>query len=99
MVRWTIVLESRADGAGDGSDVIAVRKLLKAALRWHGLRWVEYDRVRVYRDDAERREAVADWVKEELARRNNVTERRIEQIAAEQRAIYIRRIEPELFPR
>lgn len=37
--------------------------------------------------------------KEELARRNNVTERRIEQIAAEQRAIYIRRIQPELFPR
>ena len=35
--------------------------------------------------------------KTELARRYDVTERRIEQIAAEQRAVYIRRIQPDLF--
>jgi Mor family transcriptional regulator len=37
--------------------------------------------------------------KGELAQRYDLTERRIEQIAAEQRAIHIRRIQPELFPR
>ncbi|MFC5525238.1 Mor transcription activator family protein [Rhodanobacter ginsengisoli] len=35
--------------------------------------------------------------KGELARRYDVSERRIEQIAAEQRAIHIRRIQPDLF--
>jgi Mor family transcriptional regulator len=35
--------------------------------------------------------------KAELARRYKVTERRIEQIAAEQRAVYIRRIQPDMF--
>jgi Mor family transcriptional regulator len=35
--------------------------------------------------------------KEELARRYGLTDRRIEQIAAEQRAVYIRRIQPDLF--
>ncbi|MEI7036458.1 Mor transcription activator family protein [Fulvimonas yonginensis] len=34
-----------------------------------------------------------------LAQRHGITERRVEQIAAEQRAIHIRRIQPELFPR
>lgn len=36
--------------------------------------------------------------KHELAARYHTTTRRIEQIAAEQRVIYIRRIQPELFP-
>ena len=66
MARWTIVLESRAT---DGSDVVGVRKVLKAALRCHGLRCVDYDRVRVYRDGAERREALAGYLKAELAKR------------------------------
>lgn len=35
--------------------------------------------------------------KDELARRYGLTDRRIEQIAAEQRAVYIRRIQPDLF--
>lgn len=35
--------------------------------------------------------------KGQLAQRYNVTERRIEQIAAEQRAVYIRRMQPSLF--
>lgn len=35
--------------------------------------------------------------KAELARRHGITERRVEQIAAEQRAVYIRRIQPDLF--
>lgn len=35
--------------------------------------------------------------KEELARRHGLSDRRIEQIAAEQRAVYIRRIQPDLF--
>jgi hypothetical protein len=69
MVRWTIVLESTVAGEGDGSDGIGVRKLLKNALRWHGLRCVGSSCVRVYRDDRERREAVAEWVKGELEKR------------------------------
>lgn len=35
--------------------------------------------------------------KDELARRHGLTDRRIEQIAAEQRAVYIRKIQPDLF--
>lgn len=35
--------------------------------------------------------------KGQLAQRYGLTERRVEQIAAEQRAVYIRRIQPELF--
>lgn len=35
--------------------------------------------------------------KDELARRNGISDRRIEQIAAEQRAVYIRKIQPDLF--
>jgi Mor family transcriptional regulator len=37
--------------------------------------------------------------KAELAQRYGLTERRIEQIYAEQRAIHVRRIQPDLFPR
>lgn len=36
--------------------------------------------------------------KAELAQRYKLSERRIEQIAAEQRAVYIRRIQPDMFP-
>ncbi len=35
--------------------------------------------------------------KGELAQRFGITERRVEQIAAEQRAVYIRRIQPDFF--
>ena len=69
MVRWTIVLESKVAGEGDGSDVIGVRKLLKNALRWYGLRCRGAGRERVFRDDGERRRALAEEVKGELARR------------------------------
>jgi hypothetical protein len=67
MVRWTIVLEAK-DHSG-GSDVIGVRKLLKNAMRWHGLRCVGSSCVWVFRDDRERREALAEWMKGELAKR------------------------------
>jgi hypothetical protein len=69
MVRWTIVLESKADGGWDGADVIGIRTILKNALRWHGLKCVMGDCERVCRDDEERREALAEFVKRELAGR------------------------------
>jgi hypothetical protein len=66
MVRWTITFTSRVDDESIGYQ--AVRKLLKAA-RYYGLRCTDVGRERLYRDDEERREALAEFVKGELERR------------------------------